>query len=148
MIYDHLLFNVFVIFLMFFCELLSNVFVFGEGYFFKTLPTPQQGWSLNRSNIVINPVFEPKIHNQEIKKCYKSDDQEIQKCLKHLQSQVLVPFPPSGRWHLSLLSHCHMAGQGRRCDVDDDGDDGDGDDDDDDGDDDIYYDEVSVCHEK
>jgi len=28
--------------------------------------------------------------------------------------QVLVPFPPSGRWHLSLLSHCHMAGQGRR----------------------------------
>ena len=42
---------------------------------------------------------------------------------------MLVPFPPSGRWHLSLLSHCHMAGQGRRWDVDDrvDGDDSDGD---------------------
>ena len=50
------------------------------------------------------------------------------------KSQVLVPFPPSGRWHLSLLSHCHMAGQGRRWDVDDDvdDDDGDGDDGDDD----------------
>ena len=79
LIYDHLFFNVFVIFFSLFYELLSNVFVFGEGYFFKTLPTPQQGWSLNRSDIVINPVFDPKSHNQEIK---KSDDQEIQKCLK------------------------------------------------------------------
>ena len=91
LIYDHLFFNVFVIFFTFFYELLSNVFVFGEGYFFKTLPTPQQGWSLNRSDIVINPVFNPKSHNQEIK---KSDDQEIQKCLKTSSIPGVGSFPP------------------------------------------------------
>ena len=49
-------------------------------------------------------------------------------CHDHnFENQVLVPFPPSGRWHLSLLSHCHMAGQGRRWDTHDYDDDNDND---------------------
>ena len=51
---------------------------------------------------------------------------------------MLVPFPPSGRWHLSLVSHCHMAGQGRRWGVDDD--------DDDDVDDDVDGDDSDADH--